>query len=69
MQRTTSTLVEQLLGGTIGDRAPAEYDSAQPFEEDFSEGVDRSVRHFGRGSRIRDKMNAEERAVMAREKR
>jgi hypothetical protein len=61
-------LVEQLLGVTIGDRAPAEYEPAQPFEEYFSEGGDRSVRDLGKGSRIRDKMNAEERAVMMREK-
>jgi Pyruvate/2-oxoacid:ferredoxin oxidoreductase delta subunit len=61
-------LVEQLLGVTIGDRAPAEYEPAQPYEEYFSEGGDRSVRHLGKGSRIRDKMNAEERAIMARER-
>ena len=58
------TLVETLLG----DRKPAEYVPAQPYEEFFSEGGPPSVRHLGKGSRIRDKMNAEERAIMARER-
>jgi Pyruvate/2-oxoacid:ferredoxin oxidoreductase delta subunit len=62
------SLVESLLGVEIGDRPPAEYTPALPYEEFFSEGGPPSVRHLGRGSRIRDKMNAEERAVMARER-
>jgi len=61
-------LVEKLLGIEIGDRKPAEYVPAQPYEELFSEGGPPSVRHLGHGSRIRDKMNAEERAIMARER-
>jgi Pyruvate/2-oxoacid:ferredoxin oxidoreductase delta subunit len=61
-------LVEQLLGVEIGDRKPDEYVPAQPYEEFFSEGGPPSVRHLGKGSRIRDKMNAEERAIMARER-
>ena len=61
-------LVEKLLGIKIGDRKPAEYVPAQPYEELFSEGGPPSVRHLGHGSRIRDKMNAEERAIMARER-
>jgi Pyruvate/2-oxoacid:ferredoxin oxidoreductase delta subunit len=61
-------LVEQLLDVKIGDRAPAEYVSAQAWEDLFSEGGARSVRHLGNGSRIREKMNAEERAVLARER-
>ncbi len=59
-------LVEEALGVTIGDRAPAEPEPPQPWEELFSEGG--LYRDRGRGSRIRDKMNAEERAVMARER-
>jgi len=59
-------LVEQALQVKIGDRAPAEYEPAQPYEELFSEGG--RYRHLGHGSRIREKMNAEERAVMARER-
>lgn len=61
-------LVEQLLGVTIGDRKPAEYVPSRAFEDLFSEGPPPSVRHLGKGSRIRDKMNAEERAIIARER-
>jgi Pyruvate/2-oxoacid:ferredoxin oxidoreductase delta subunit len=59
-------LVEQALGVEIGDRKPAEYVPAQPYEELFSEGG--RYRHLGHGSRIREKMSAEERALMARER-
>lgn len=61
-------LVETLLGVEIGDRKPADYVPAHPYEEFFSEGGPPSVRHLGNGSRIKDKMNAEERAIMARER-
>ena len=61
-------LVEETLGVTIGPQKPAEYTPAHPYEEYFSEGGAESVRHLGKGSRIRDKMNAEERALMARER-
>jgi Pyruvate/2-oxoacid:ferredoxin oxidoreductase delta subunit len=59
-------LVEQALGVTIGDRKPDDYEPPQAWEELFSEGG--MYRHLGRGSRIREKMNAEERATMARER-
>jgi len=62
-------VVEQLLGVTITDRKPDVYIPAQPYEEYFSEGGAHSVRHLGKGSRIREKMNAEERAVFEQEKR
>jgi len=61
-------LVEQLLGAEVGDRKPVHYIPAEAYEEYFSEGGARSVRHLGKGSRIRDKMNAEERAIIARER-
>jgi Pyruvate/2-oxoacid:ferredoxin oxidoreductase delta subunit len=61
-------LVEQLLGVQITDRKPDHYIPAQPYEEYFSEGGAYSVRHLGKGSRIREKMNAEERAVLAEER-
>jgi Pyruvate/2-oxoacid:ferredoxin oxidoreductase delta subunit len=61
-------LVEQLLGEKIGDRKPDVPTPAEPWEDLFSEGGSRSVRHVGKGSRIRDKMNAEERAILARER-
>ena len=61
-------LVEELLGVKIGDRKPAQYEPAQAYEELFSEGGERTVRDRGHGSRIRDKMNAEERAILARER-
>jgi Pyruvate/2-oxoacid:ferredoxin oxidoreductase delta subunit len=60
------SLVEQALGVTIGDTAPPVPEPAEPYEELFSEGG--MYRHLGKGSRIRDKMNAEERAIMARER-
>src|SRR6516162_4514288 len=50
-----STLVEDALGVSIGNRKPAEYVPAEPYEELFSEGGLPSVRHLGHGSRIRDK--------------
>ncbi len=61
-------LVEQLLGEKIGDRKPASYVPARAWEEHFSEGPPPSVRHLGKGSRIRDKMNDEDRAIIARER-
>jgi Pyruvate/2-oxoacid:ferredoxin oxidoreductase delta subunit len=61
-----TALVEQILDVKIGDTKPAEYVPAEPYEEYFSEGG--QYRHLGHGSRIRDKMNAEERAIMARER-
>ena len=61
-------LVEELLDVTIGDTRPAGYIPAEPYEEYFSEGGPPSVRHLGNGSRIREKMNAEERAIIARER-
>jgi ferredoxin len=60
-------LVERLLGVTIGD-TPGGYVPPQPYEEYFSDGGAQSVWHLGKGSRIKEKMNAEERAVMARER-
>jgi hypothetical protein len=60
--------VEQLLDVKIGDTRPDRYVPAQPYEELFSEGGPPSVRHLGKGSRIWAKMNAEERAILARER-
>ena len=60
-------LVEQLLGVRITDKIPEGYVPAQPHEELFSEGGSRRVRHLGKGSRIWEKMNAEERAVRQRQ--
>jgi Pyruvate/2-oxoacid:ferredoxin oxidoreductase delta subunit len=59
-------LVEEVLGEKIGDTPPADYRPAKAWEEYFSEGG--LYRDLGKGSRIRDKMNAEERATMARER-
>jgi hypothetical protein len=58
--------VEKVLGVKIGDKKPAEYAPAQPYEEYFSEGG--IYRHLGNGSRIREKMNAEERVLFERER-
>ncbi len=61
-------LVEELLGIPIGDKKPDEYVPAEAYEEFFSEGGERSVRHLGKGSRIRDKMNAEEKQLLQQER-
>jgi len=53
-------LVEEVTGVKIGDKKPAEYVPAQAYEDFFSEGG--LYRHLGHGSRIREKMTAEERA-------
>jgi len=61
-------LVEQLLEVTITDQKPDAYIPAQPYEEYFSEGGTHSIRHLGHGSRIREKMNTEERAILEQER-
>ena len=61
-------LVEQLLGVKITDHKPDVYIPAQPYEEYFSEGGTHSVRHLGKGSRIQEKMNAEERTILEQER-
>src|SRR5690349_2540028 len=55
-------LVEDVLRVKIGDKKPDEYLPAKAYEEYFSEGG--AYRHLGKGSRIREKMTAEERAVL-----
>jgi ferredoxin len=62
-------VVEQLLGVTITDCKPDEYLPALPYEEYFSEGGAHSVRSLGQGSRIREKMTAEERRILEQERR
>lgn len=59
-------LVEKTLGVKITDDPGPEPIPTQPYEEFFSEGG--LYRHLGKGSRIREKMNAEERAIIARER-
>jgi Fe-S-cluster-containing hydrogenase component 2 len=61
-----SNLVEDALGIKIGDGVPPEPIPAKPYEEFFSEGG--LYRHLGKGSRIREKMTTEERAIFARER-
>jgi len=56
----STDLVEEVLGVKIGDTKPDVPERAQPFEELFSEGG--LYRRLGKGSRIREKMNKEERA-------
>ena len=56
----STDLVEEALGVKIGDKKPERPEAAQPFEELFSEGG--VYRNVGKGSRIREKMNKEERA-------
>jgi Pyruvate/2-oxoacid:ferredoxin oxidoreductase delta subunit len=59
--------VEELLGVTIGDKVE-EYVPALPYHEYFSDGGSKSVRHLGKGSRLREKMNTEERKLIDWEK-
>jgi formate hydrogenlyase subunit 6/NADH:ubiquinone oxidoreductase subunit I len=61
-------LVEQLLGVKIGDKKPDHYEPAKPYEEYFSEGGKHSVRHLGKGSRIWEKISAEERKAFELER-
>jgi Pyruvate/2-oxoacid:ferredoxin oxidoreductase delta subunit len=63
-----TNLVEEILGVKIGDRKPGEYIPAEAYEEYFSEGGERSVRDLGKGSRIREKMNAEEKRILEMER-
>ncbi len=55
-------LVERTLSVKVGDKKPVTYIPAEPYEEYFSEGG--LYRHLGKGSRIREKMTAEERAIL-----
>ena len=61
--------VEELLGVSIGDKVPESYVPAKAYEEYFSDGGARSVRYLGKGSRLRDKMNVEDRKLIDWEKR
>lgn len=61
--------VEELLEVKVEDKKPEEYQPARPYEEYFAEGGRLSVRHLGKGSRIKDKISAEERKVIDWEKR
>ena len=57
-------MVEELTGEKITDTSPDEPVPAEPYEEFFSEGGEQCVRHLGKGSRIREKMTAEERPLL-----
>src|SRR5712672_2975056 len=48
--------VEELLGVSIGEKKPEDYEAALPLDEYFSDSGAKSVRHLGKGSRLRDKM-------------
>jgi Fe-S-cluster-containing hydrogenase component 2 len=61
-----TSMVENVLGEKVTDKPPDEPIPAKPWEEYFSEGG--QYRHLGKGSRIREKMTAEERAIFARER-
>jgi len=60
--------VEELLGVSIGDKKPEDYEAALPLDEYFSDSGSKSVRHLGKGSRLRDKINAEDRKLIDWEK-
>ena len=54
-------LIEEMFEVKVGDKKPDEYHPAQPWEEFFAEGGRYSVRALGSGSRIKEKINKEER--------
>src|SRR5262249_20199803 len=60
IRMSPTELVENALGLAIGDAKPAERQPPHPWEDDFAEGG--IYRHVGHGSRIAEKMSAEERA-------
>jgi ferredoxin len=57
-------LIEEMFQTKVGNEKPAEYHPALPLEEFFAEGGRYSVRHIGNGSRIKDKINKDERKRM-----
>ena len=61
--------VEELLGVTIGDKKPEDYIPAESLEQYFTDGGAKSVRYLGKGSRLREKMNAEDRKLIDWEKK
>jgi len=61
--------IEELLGVTIGDKKPDEYLPAEAYAQYFTDGGAKSVRHLGKGSRLREKMNAEDRKLIDWEKK
>lgn len=61
----STDFVEELLGIEVGDKKPEPPIPARAYEEYFSDGGARSVRHLGKGSRIRDKINKEDREMLA----
>ena len=56
--------IEELLGVEVGDNKPVPPIPAKAYEEYFSDGGARSVRHLGQGSRIREKITKEDRELM-----
>ena len=58
-----ANLVEELLDTKITKKKPDEYTPAHAWEEFFSEGGARSVRSQGKGSRILERINAEQRKL------
>jgi hypothetical protein len=61
-----TSLVEEVLNVKVTDTPGPEPIPAQPYEEYFSEGG--LYRHVGKGSRIREKITTEERAIFAGER-
>jgi ferredoxin len=64
----STDFIEDLLGVKVDDKVPEEYVPAQAYEEFFTESGEYSVRHLGKGSRIRDRINTEERKFLDWEK-
>lgn len=64
----STDFVEELLGVTVGDKKPEDYLPAEALHQYFSDSGSQSVRYLGKGSRIQDKMTAEERKLINWEK-
>ncbi len=57
--------VEKLLDVKIGETKPDAYIPAEPYEEFFSEGGDRSIRDSGKGSRILERIAKDDHKKMS----
>jgi formate hydrogenlyase subunit 6/NADH:ubiquinone oxidoreductase subunit I len=56
-----TSMIEEMLGAKVENEKPDDYRPAQPYEQYFAEGGAESVRHLGKGSRIKEKIAKEER--------
>ena len=56
-----TSMIEEMLDVKIENEKPEQYRPAEAYEQFFAEGGAESVRELGKGSRIREKIQKEER--------